>query len=76
MTEVHCPNCGEPLSETALREAAKILGARAKPGPGRRKSDKPRCPCGKNTMRRAEAHSWRCCKAAGLTVPPKTPKSE
>ena len=31
-------------------------------------SDKPRCPCGAHTLRRAQARAYDCCKAAGLRI--------
>lgn len=51
----------------AASAARKTRGA----GPGRpagSKSDKPRCPCGAHTLRRAQARAYDCCKAAGLRI--------
>lgn len=30
-------------------------------------SNKPRCPCGANTLARAAARCWKCCEQAGLS---------
>ena len=35
-------------------------------GPGRKMSDGPRCLCGENTVARATARAFDCCKRAGL----------
>lgn len=36
---------------------------------GRPRSSAPRCPCGKSTLKRAQARAFDCCKAAGIENP-------
>lgn len=68
MTAPTCPHCHQPLDERTLRAAAAALGARSTPGPGRPLSDRPRCPCGANTLTRAIRRGYDCCRAAGIPV--------
>ena len=64
---MNCPRCGEPI--TIMRSEAAALLATGKPGAGGRPRKRgPRCRCGANTLRRAKARSFECCKKAGLHV--------
>ena len=49
----------------AMNAARKTHGT----GGGRPLSDAPRCPCAANTLTRAKAHGFACCKAAGFCYP-------
>jgi len=47
--------------------AARLLRSKVThQGGGRPRSDAPRCPCGENTLKRAKARGFACCKKAGL----------
>lgn len=43
-----------------------------KAGPGKPRSEAPRCPCGQNTLTRAKQRNFGCCKKAGVDVAPIT----
>ena len=52
---------------SAIRRAASL--ARKTHAGGRKRSKKKRCPCGANTLKRAFARAYDCCKRAGVTIP-------
>lgn len=47
-----------PEQARAMSAARKRNGA----GPGRPRSQDKRCPCGANTLKRAQARGFDCCK--------------
>ena len=56
-----CPRCGQPLT----RSVVGAMLATGKPGTGGRpRKQVPRCPCGCNTLARATARRFDCCKKA------------
>ena len=60
-----CPKCDQPLTRS---EVAAML-ATGQPGSGGRPRKRgPRCPCGANTLRRAKARGFECCKKAGMPL--------
>ncbi len=62
-----CPHCGAELSEAAIRDLAaasdlKVTTHRM----GRPRIDAPRCQCGANTLARATARRFDCCRRSGI----------
>jgi len=58
-------------SETGKQILASCFSERRKtfaPGTGAPRSDKPRCPCDKNTLKRAKSLCFRCCREAGIAA--------
>lgn len=56
----------------AAQAARKTRGGNPKPLPyaGGRKRKPDRCPCGENTLTRAQARGFACCKLAGVCPTP------
>ena len=70
--------CGHHIREDMLLSLAGRVrssrrttptGGRMNPPGGRPRKDAPRCPCGANTLRRAEARCFDCCRRAGIEPP-------
>jgi hypothetical protein len=56
---------GRPLTTKearAMSEARETYAA----GPGRPRKKGRRCPCGENTLKRAKARNFDCCKRNGI----------
>jgi hypothetical protein len=51
------------VAPVKVTEAARLLSSKVKhQRGGRKRSDAPRCPCGENTLKRAKARGFDCCK--------------
>ncbi len=53
---------------SAKRRAASLARKTFAAGPGRPKSAKKRCFCGAQTLKRAYARGFKCCRDAGKII--------
>lgn len=60
-----CPYCHRQLEPADI---ARAMSAARKTHAGGRKRKKgvPRCPCGANTLKRAKARNFECCKKSAV----------
>ena len=77
MSDTITLSCGHEHTEAEILSAAgKIYADRRNtkfippPGPGRPRQGN-RCPCKANTLTRAQARGFDCCKRAGVRIPKK-----
>jgi hypothetical protein len=75
---MNCPACNQPIDlDLALASDQELASERGRRNANKRKvhsggkgrkSRKKRCPCGANTLKRAQARAFECCKKVGKNI--------